>query len=132
MGCVDTISYDKFPKQSDNDYKYPQLGKRVKVCYHYDTSKFHYGVIVRDDNEEPFRTIIALDNGIYVLGSECQYSFADEPSNDNESKPTEDGCYIEFFALKDGTRYNAKIVCLKDMIRALTNGIMDSFEQQWQ
>ena len=77
MGCVSTISYDKFPKQADGSYKYPHIGKRVRVCYHYDTSKPHYGVIVRDDREEPFETIIALDNGRYLRGVECQYAILD-------------------------------------------------------
>jgi hypothetical protein len=77
MGCVSTITYDKFPIQFDDSYKYPQLGRRVKVCYHYDTSKEHYGVIVRADREEPFQTIIALDNGRYILASECQYTWDD-------------------------------------------------------
>lgn len=74
MGCVSTISYDKFPMQADHNYKYPEVGKRVKVCYHYDTNHYHYGVIVRSDREEPYKTIIALDNGRYILGTECQYS----------------------------------------------------------
>lgn len=77
MGCVNTINYDKFPIQFDDSYKYPQLGRRVRVCYHYDTSKEHTGVIVRADREEPFQTIIALDNGRYVLATECQYTLAD-------------------------------------------------------
>lgn len=38
------------------------------------------GYIVRDDREEPFETIIKLDNGRYVRGAECQYSFVDEVS----------------------------------------------------
>lgn len=46
MGCVDTITYDKFPEQKDENYTYP-VGCRVKVYYHYDTSKYHYGTIVR-------------------------------------------------------------------------------------
>lgn len=75
MGCVNTITYDNFPKQADENYAYPKVGKRVEVCYHYDTSKCHYGVIVRDDIEEPFETIIKLDNERYVRGCECQYSF---------------------------------------------------------
>lgn len=73
MGCVDNITFDKYPKQADENYKYPRVGKRVAVCYHYDTSKCHYGVIVRADREKPFETIIALDNGRYVRDSECQY-----------------------------------------------------------
>jgi hypothetical protein len=77
MGCVSTISYYNFPKQADSSYKYPHIGKVVEVCYHYDTSKKHRGIIVRDDREEPFQTIIALENGRYVLGTECQFSFID-------------------------------------------------------
>lgn len=32
MGVVRNIDYDHFPKQADENYKYPRLGKRVKVC----------------------------------------------------------------------------------------------------
>ena len=77
MGCVSTITYDKFPVQADDSYMYPRVGKRVKVCYHYDTSRYHYGVIVRDDREAPWHTIIALDNGRYLLGTECQFALLD-------------------------------------------------------
>lgn len=77
MGCVNNISYDKFPKQADDNYQYPKLGKEVEVCYHYDTSKYHHGVIVRDDIEEPFETIIKLDNGRYLRAVECQYKMID-------------------------------------------------------
>lgn len=78
MGCVNTITYDSFPKQKDENYKYPLLGKRVKVFYHYDISKAHMGYIVRADNEPPFEIIIKLDNGRYVRADECQFSFVDE------------------------------------------------------
>ena len=74
MGCVNSITYDRYPKQADETYEYPKIGKRVAVCYHYDTSKQHYGTIVRDDREEPFETIIALDNGRFLRGVECQYT----------------------------------------------------------
>lgn len=85
MGCIDTITYDKFPKQRDENYKYPQfkVGSRVEVCYHFDTSKYHYGTIVRDDLEEPFETIIKLDNGRYLRAVECQYSYIDEEVSDD-------------------------------------------------
>ena len=85
MGCIDTITYDKFPKQKDENYKYPQfkVGSRVEVCYHFDTSKYHYGTIVRDDLEEPFETIIKLDNGRYLRAVECQYSYIDEEVSNN-------------------------------------------------
>ena len=65
MGCVSTISYDKFPEQH-------AVGSRVKVCYHYDISKTHLGTIVRDDLEKPYETIIKLDNGRHLRGTECQ------------------------------------------------------------
>lgn len=86
MGCIDTITYEKFPKQKDENYKYPKfkVGSRVKVCYHYDTSKCHYGTIVRDDLEEPFETIIKLDNGRYLRAVECQFSYIDEEVADDE------------------------------------------------
>lgn len=77
MGCVNTINYDNFPKQKDKDYRYPSIGKRVEVCYYYDTSKKHFGTVVRDDIEEPFETIIKLDNGRYLRGVECQYTLID-------------------------------------------------------
>ena len=85
MGYIDTITYDKFPKQKDENYKYPEfkVGSRVEVCYHFDTSKYHYGTIVRDDLEEPFETIIKLDNGRYLRAVECQYSYIDEEVSDN-------------------------------------------------
>ena len=85
MGCIDTITYDKFPKQKDENYKYPEfkVGSRVEVCYHFDASKCHYGTIVRDDLEEPFETIIKLDNGRYLRAVECQYSYIDEEVSDD-------------------------------------------------
>lgn len=80
MGCVDTITHTSFPRQKDENYKYPQfrVGSRVKVCYHYNTKDYHYGTVVRDDLEEPFETIIKLDNGRYLRGVECQFSYTDD------------------------------------------------------
>lgn len=77
MGHIKNISYDSFPKQKDENYKYPNMavGARVEVCYHFDISKTHMGTIVRDDLEEPFETIIKLDNGRYVRGVECQFNY---------------------------------------------------------
>lgn len=73
MGCVSTIDFDKFPKQADQNYKYPKLGKRCEVVFHYNTSRPLMGTIVRDDIEEPYETIIKLDDGRYIRGTECQY-----------------------------------------------------------
>ena len=68
MGCVDTITYYHFPKQSE------YVNRRCKVCFHYDTTKMIPGTVIRDDREEPFETLIKLDDGRVVRGVECQYS----------------------------------------------------------
>ena len=80
MGCVNNITFDKYPKQKDKHYKFPQyaVGARVEVCYHFDASKTHLGTVVRDDLEEPFETIIKLDNGRYLRAVECQFSYIRE------------------------------------------------------
>lgn len=40
----------------------------------------------------------------------------------------EDGIYVEFFAVKDGERYNVKIVSIKDIATTLTGSLMDGIE----
>lgn len=67
MGCIKNIDFKNYPKQSE------YLGKTVEVCYHYDSDEIHRGTIIRDDAEEPFRTIIQLENGGVLLTTECQY-----------------------------------------------------------
>jgi hypothetical protein len=69
MGVVESIRADHFPRQSD------RIGKRVRVCFNYDTSMTVNGTVVRDDMEAPWRMIIRLDDGRHVLATECQYSF---------------------------------------------------------
>ncbi len=68
MGNHENINISKFPRQG------AWLGKRTKVCFHYDADSFITGTIVRDDSEEPFVTIISLDDGRVVLATECQHS----------------------------------------------------------
>ena len=69
MGVISTIDYESFPKQGD------LIGKRVRVVFKYDTSHEIEGECVRDDIEEPHRTIFRLDDGRFVLASECQYTW---------------------------------------------------------
>ncbi|WP_233874605.1 hypothetical protein [Paraburkholderia adhaesiva] len=57
----------KFPKQGT------LAGKRVEVCFHNDTPRVIESVVMRDDVESPFRTIIDLDDGRMVLDAECQF-----------------------------------------------------------
>ena len=68
MGVHVNIAVDKFPQQSSD------LHRRAEVIFHYYSSRSVMGTIVRDDVEEPFLTIIRLDDGRYVLATECQYS----------------------------------------------------------
>lgn len=70
MGCENTIDADRFPEQG------AWWGRRVRVCFNYDTSRTLLGLVVRDDAEEPGRMIIKLDDGRYVLSTECQYQSA--------------------------------------------------------
>ena len=65
---VPNIKIDSFPKQGEF------LNKKTDICFHYDTSKTLGGQIVRNDIEEPFVTIIRLDDGRHILDTECQYS----------------------------------------------------------
>lgn len=68
MGSVSTVGYYDFPKQGE------LLNREVEVCFHRDTSKTLFGVVVRDDVERPFVTIIKLADNRYVLATECQYT----------------------------------------------------------
>ncbi|OMC38374.1 hypothetical protein A5742_00530 [Mycolicibacterium fortuitum] len=68
MGSHRNIASDRFPKQGS------YLGIRVEVCFHYDTGARIGGRIVRDDAEEPGRAIIMLDDGRYVLTTECMWT----------------------------------------------------------
>lgn len=67
MGVKANISATEFPKQG------ALAGKRVAVCFHYDTARTIEGVVLRDDIEEPFLRIIHLDDGRVVLDTECQF-----------------------------------------------------------
>lgn len=78
MGCIRTIDFDNFPKQTN------KLGKIVRVCFHYNTSRIRMGRVIRDDSDEPFRTIIQLDNGRIVDSTECQWSFAEDELSQND------------------------------------------------
>ena len=68
MGVQANITADKFPQQGE------WAGKRTRVCFHSDTSRILMGTVVRDDKEDPYLTIIQLDDGRVVLATECQHS----------------------------------------------------------
>lgn len=68
MGVHANIGHDKYPQQGSH------FQKTVWVTFNYDTSKRVAGKIIRDDVESPGHTIIQLEDGRVVLGTECQYS----------------------------------------------------------
>ena len=70
MGCVSTITATRFPEQTHH------VNQRCKVCFHYDTSVWIMGTVIRDDHEEPYETLIQLDDGRVMRAVECQYSFS--------------------------------------------------------
>lgn len=50
--------------------------------------------------------------------------------NTEKVDPTiDDGVYIEFFAIKNGVRYNAKIIPLEKASVVLTNSLMDGIQK---
>jgi hypothetical protein len=68
MGISQLVNANTFPQQGRD------LGRRVQVVFYRDTSRQFPGVIVRDDDALPWVGIIKLDDGRYVLMTECQYS----------------------------------------------------------
>lgn len=43
----------------------------------------------------------------------------------------DDGIYTELFAIKNGIRYNAKIVDMREVSTTLTSSLMDGIEKLW-
>lgn len=71
MGIVDSILYDRFPRQGT------MKDERVTVCFAYDTTRKIKGTVLRDDREPPYETIIRLDDGRVVRACECMYSLGE-------------------------------------------------------
>lgn len=46
-------------------------GRRVMVCFDYDTAHAQPGTIAADEPTMP--TVIVLDTGEFVLGTQCQW-----------------------------------------------------------
>ena len=132
MGCVKTITYNTFPKQKGKDYRFPGMavGAKVKVCFHYDTNHCVRGRIVRDDLEEPFETIIRLDDGRYVRGTECQFSYAlrgNEGDTDRElRKENPHGNNWEQEAKKQCAAAGELRIILAERLEAIRTSIRDT------
>ena len=59
-------------------------------------------------------------------------NFPDAECTEYNDEKHRDGVYMELFAIKDGVRYNAKIVNMKEVSTILTNGLMDGIQKLWQ
>lgn len=77
MGYCKNITIDSFPKQGI------QLGAAVEVIFNYDVTQTILGIVVRDDMEPPWETIIRLSDNRYLLASECQYTIIHAPPHNN-------------------------------------------------
>lgn len=54
-----------------------------------------------------------------------------EYKDENVKSTINDGIYVELFAVKDGVRYNAKIIDMKEVSIVLTNSLMNGIEELW-
>ena len=54
-----------------------------------------------------------------------------EYKDENMGSTINDGIYMEMFAVKNGVRYNAKIMNMKDVSVMLTQSLMDGIEKLW-
>lgn len=54
-----------------------------------------------------------------------------EYKDENVGSTINDGIYMEMFAVKNGVRYNAKIMNMKDVSVMLTQSLMDGIEKLW-
>ena len=68
MGVKSGISMDEWPEQG------AFLNREVEVMFNYDSKRRIRGTVVRDDAQGI--TIIRLDDGRFVLGTECQFGLA--------------------------------------------------------
>lgn len=71
MGVVENVGFHEFPTQG------VYVGEHVIVCFRYDSANTLPGVVVRDDDQEPWVTIIKLDDGRHILATECMWQPAD-------------------------------------------------------
>ena len=64
----DNIDHHRFPEQGK------LLGMPVKVTFHNNIQEIADGEVVRNDVEDPYRTIIKMADGRYVMANECQFT----------------------------------------------------------
>jgi hypothetical protein len=88
MGVEINIGFNKFPEQGK------LLGKRVAVYFNFDDYHPSVGTVVRYDVDEPYRTIVALEDGRYILGNECHINLMKNQRKWMKEKPKAVGFYF--------------------------------------
>ena len=79
MGIEKKIDINSFPAQYvAEENEMGGIGRKVEVCFYYKAEDTIPGVIIRDDKESPFRTMIRLCDGRVILDTECQYRVLSE------------------------------------------------------
>ena len=79
MGIVKNINATSFPEQYIADKNVlVGIGRKVNVCFRFNTDIMIDGVVIRDDKGSPFQTIIRLSDGRVVLAEECQFHASGE------------------------------------------------------
>lgn len=79
MGIVKNIDATYFPEQYIADKNVlVGIGRKVNVCFRFNTDTMIDGVVIRDDKESPFQTIIRLSDGRVVIATECQFHASGE------------------------------------------------------
>lgn len=73
---------DKYPKQMEDS-----VGRRVLVVFTKDESDPVPGTVLRNDAEEPYLTIIQLDDGRVVTDTGCGWKYMSEPETRRYRKP---------------------------------------------
>lgn len=69
MGAIKEIDINKYPEQTS------LVGKKVNICFHYNTDAMIEGICVREDVGNPYVMIFMLSDGRFVLSTECQYTY---------------------------------------------------------
>lgn len=57
---------------------------------------------------------------------------SNEIYNPTTAPKRDDGIYMQLFCVKDGVRYDMKVVNLKDVSTILTNSLMDGIEKLYK
>ena len=82
-----------------------------------------------------YKSAIIYGMTIASMLTSCCESFSikiGDKLREKNNEVSDDGLYLELFAVKDGVRCNLKVVSMKDVAHILTDSLMDGIEKMWQ